>query len=218
MRKEASSSHSQRTECQSTERRKKWGHECALYNNSVSYFQAEFYWFVYWRWWKTHFMDSNKPLCLLNTQINYRLRNQNYNLFSLLWTDTQFCLGWWRTNEPQCSFSVFQSLDIKEHYDNKGWIEFSLSMSVCKETLFFILCHGCFMFFIHLLPKSVGMQLSSLLYFTIIHLFWPQRGQTWLNILCSEKHKHPVTIRLGEQANKNCTCNNGCMKFKQTLD
>lgn len=42
--------------------RKKWGHEYVLYNNSVSYFQAESYWFVYWRWWKTHFMDSNKPL------------------------------------------------------------------------------------------------------------------------------------------------------------
>lgn len=26
-------------------------------------------------------MDSNKPLCLLNTQINYRLGNQNCNLF-----------------------------------------------------------------------------------------------------------------------------------------
>ncbi len=68
--------------------RKKWGHEYVLYNNSVSYFQAESYWFVYWRWWKTHFMDSNKPLCLLNTQINYRLGNQNCNLFSLLWTQT----------------------------------------------------------------------------------------------------------------------------------
>jgi len=43
---------------------------------------------------KTHFMDSNKPLSLLNTQINYRLGNQNCNIFSPpVSTDPQFCFG-----------------------------------------------------------------------------------------------------------------------------
>lgn len=145
-------------------------------------------------------MDSNKPLCLLNTQINYRLGNQNCNLFSLLWAQTHHSASADDKQMNLCRSLFFQGPDIKEHYDNKGWIEFSLSMSVCKETLFFHFVSRLF----HVFHPSVAKELwhaafiSTLLHYRQ-HFFWPQRGQTWLNIPFSEKHKHPVTIRLGEQ-------------------
>lgn len=57
--------------------------------------------------------------------------------FSLLWTQTHNSASADDEQMNLCVGVFFQSLDIKEHYDNKSWIELSLSMSVCKETLFF---------------------------------------------------------------------------------
>lgn len=70
---------------------------------------------------KTHFMDSNKPLSLLNTQINYRLGNQNSNLFSPpVSTDPQFCFGLWQTKEPLSRSFISESRYKRiGYYDKK---------------------------------------------------------------------------------------------------
>lgn len=99
------------------------------------------YWLVYWRGRKTHLMDCNKPPCFLNTQINYRLGNQNRNLFCLPWALTHFSSGL-MTNKQT---SVWES-----RYN----IELNSSMCICEHFFPSSLCHDCSVFFVHLLPES----------------------------------------------------------------
>lgn len=70
------------------------------------------------------------------------------------------------------------------------------------------------MFFIHLLPESFGMQLSSLLYFTIIYI---------CSDLSEDKHDWtylvPTNINILLQSDlESRRIKTGCLKLKQTLE